>query len=234
MKWFTTDEVEEPPACSPLLPTHEAPPRNPELHAQVQAWLSYLSPCAQRILTLRYGLSDEDERCLTPAEIAGELGLTRQVVQQSLRNAQESIRALVEGTATIVEKNGKRQVRGTHRFKPPTLTPKQEVLFTQAARRLCEQGNKVSGNTLAKETGKSIHLARAFLRQHRDELPPSALVATHQDRLAHVAQIAAELEAQGEHVTAKRLAQVAQVRHETALEFMRTRKGERDAAAQVR
>ncbi len=232
MEWYDTDEVEEPPA-SPLLPTHEASPRDPVLRAQVQAWLSYLSPSAQQVLTLRYGLSDEDERCLTPAEIARELGFTRRAVQYIERDAKQRIQALVEGTATIVEKDGKRQVRGIHMFNPPSLTPEQEALFMQIATRLCEQGIKVSSRILAKEAGKSIHLALAFLRVHRDKLPSVASAKhtdTRQERLAHVAHVYADLVANGKRVSIKCLARAAHVRNDLAAEFMHMRKEEHDAA----
>ncbi len=43
MEWFDTDNMEEPNAL-PITPTEAAPPRDPVLQAQVETWLSYLSP----------------------------------------------------------------------------------------------------------------------------------------------------------------------------------------------
>jgi RNA polymerase sigma factor (sigma-70 family) len=235
MEWYNTDEIEEPPT-TPLLPTQEAPPRDPELRAQVQAWFSYLSPRAQQVLTLRYGLSDEDERCLTTSEVADELGLKRQAVQYAERDALKRIQAMMEGTATITEKNGQQRITGIYKGArhKPTLTPEHEMLFMQVATRLCKQGIKVSGRLLAKETGKNIHLAHTFVRLHRHELPlvtSAKHTDTRQERLAYVAQVYDELTAQGKPPSMKRLASAAHVRNELAAEFMHTRKGEHHATA---
>lgn len=224
-------ETPREPLASPILPTHEAPPRNSVLHAQVQEWLSYLSPQAQQVLTLRYGLADEDERCLTPAEIADVLGLSRRAVYAIEQEAKQSIRALVDGTATLVEKGGRHQVTGVHVFKPPTLMPEHEALLMEMATRLCEQGKRVTCRLLAKETGKSVHLAQVFLRLHRDELPLVASakhIGTHDERLAHVARVYAELVAQGQQVSIKRLAKAARVRKDLAAEFMHLQKEEKE------
>ncbi len=68
MAWFETDEVEESP-LKPILPIEAAPLRDPQQRAQVETLLSYLSPRAQAILHLRYGLSDDNERRHTTKEI---------------------------------------------------------------------------------------------------------------------------------------------------------------------
>ncbi len=235
MEWYNTDEVEE-PLTIPVWPTNEAPPRHPERRAQVQVWLSYLSPRAQHVLTLRYGLSDEDERCWTTAEIAQELGLKRQTVQYVERDALKRIKAMVEGTATITEKNGQQCITGIYKGKryKPTLMPEHEALFMQVATRFCEQGIKVSGRLLAKETGKNVHVAQMFLRLHCDKLPlvtSPKHTDTRQERLAYVAQVYAELATQGKSVSIKRLARAAHVRNDLAAEFLHTRKGEHHAAA---
>jgi RNA polymerase sigma factor (sigma-70 family) len=235
MEWFNTDEVEE-PSAAPLLPTNEAPPRDPELRAQVQAWLSYLTPRAQQVLTLRYGLSDEDERCLTVAEIAQELGLKRQTVHYIERDAIKRIRAIVAGTGTITEKNGQQRITGIYKGVnkkinyEQKLTPELEALFMQTATRLCEQGITV---LLARETGKNVHIAQAFVRLHRDEIPlvTSDKATSYQDRLARVAHAYAELTAQGESVSIHRLAKAAHVRKDLAAEFIHAQKGEHHAAA---
>ncbi|MGH2493267.1 MAG: hypothetical protein ACRDIV_01020 [Ktedonobacteraceae bacterium] len=61
MQWFDSNAPEE-PLLSPLVPTEAAPERHPEQRAQVETLLSYLSPRAQAILRLRYGLVDNNER----------------------------------------------------------------------------------------------------------------------------------------------------------------------------
>ncbi len=233
MEWFQTSEVEEPPTTS-LLPTEAAPPRDPHVRMRVQTWLSYLPPRAQKVLTLRYGLSDEDESCWTVGEIAHELGVPRSTIEYIERDAKQRIRALAEGTAIIVEKNGQCQIKGvhTHAFKPPTLTAEQEAIFLQATTRLCEQGVTVSGRALASATGLGVNHALVFLRLYRDALGLTARqkVARQQTRLAQVAQAYTALVASGEHITGKRLAQAAHVGKASALAFLRTQKEECDAA----
>jgi RNA polymerase sigma factor (sigma-70 family) len=233
MEWYETDEREEPPT-TPLLPTDEAPPRDPVLRAQVQEWLSYLPPRAQAVLTLRYGLTDEDERCLTPTETARALNMKREAVYYAERDAKERIRALVEGTATIVERNGNREARANHpRQKPPALTPEQEAVLMQAAIQMCEQGIRVSSRKLAEATGKNINLVLVFLRAHRHELPLVASAKTNdtrQERLTRLTQAYSEWAAQGKRVSIKKLARAAHVRTDFAAEFLHAQRGGPDAA----
>lgn len=139
---------------------------------------------------------------------------------------------MVEGAATMIEKNGKPQITGVYTFKPPTLIPEQEAIFMQAATRLCEQGVKVSSRLLAKETGMSLNRALVFLQQHHHKLPLvwRDKASTHQERLAHVARVCAEQEASGERITVKGLAKAAHVRNETVMEYLQTRRENQHAA----
>jgi hypothetical protein len=167
------------------------------------------------------------------------LGLKREAVHYAERDAIKRIQAMMEGTATITEKNGQHRITGIYqgaRHKP-TLTPEHEMLFMQVATRLCEQGITVSSRLLAKETGKNVHLAQAFLRVHRHELPlvtSAKHTDTRQERLASVAHVYDELTAQGKPPSIKRLARAAHVRNDLAAEFMYTRKGEQHAPAKAR
>jgi RNA polymerase sigma factor (sigma-70 family) len=86
MAWFETDEVEK-PLVKPIMPTEAAPLRDPLQRAQVETLLSYLSPRAQAILRLRYGLSDDNERRHTTKEIVRLLGIDRRVVLTTERDA---------------------------------------------------------------------------------------------------------------------------------------------------
>jgi DNA-directed RNA polymerase sigma subunit (sigma70/sigma32) len=99
MEWFETDDLEEPHA-TPLTPAEAAPPRDPVLRAQIEMWLSYLSPRAQAIL-------DDNERRHTTAEIARLLGLDRRLILTTERGALTRLRALATGKATLGRKNGK-------------------------------------------------------------------------------------------------------------------------------
>jgi RNA polymerase sigma factor (sigma-70 family) len=233
MEWYETDEREEPPTA-PLLPTDEAPPRDPVLRAQVQEWLSYLPPRQQAVLTLRYGLADEDERCLTPVETARALHMKREAVYYAEREAKERIRALVEGTATIVERNGRQEARANRpRQKPPVPTPEQEAALMQAAMQMCEQGIRVSSRKLAEATGKNVNLVLAFLRTHRKEIPLAASAKASEARevrLARLTHVYTEWTAQGKRVSVKKLARAAHVGNEFAAEFLHAQRGGHDAA----
>src|SRR5258708_36878345 len=106
MAWLEPDEVEE-PQLKPIMPTKAAPLRAPSQRAQVETLLSYLSPRAQAILRLRYGLSDDNERRHPTKEIVRLLGIDRRVVLTTERDALARLRALFEGLATLAKKNGK-------------------------------------------------------------------------------------------------------------------------------
>jgi RNA polymerase sigma factor (sigma-70 family) len=238
MHWYDTDGIEE-PAASPVLSAQEAPPRDPVQHAQVQEWLSYLSPRAQQVLSLRYGLSDDDERSLSIADIAQELNLKPQTVRYIERDAIKRIRAIVNGTGTVIEKDGHKSVIGIYQgvYKKTNyeqkLTPELVTLLMQTAMSLCEQGIKVSAPRLAKETGKSVHLVRAFLRLHRDQIPlviNPKQTRTREARFAALSQVYAELIAQGTPFSIKQLARAAHVRNDLAAEFMHAQKGAQHAA----
>jgi hypothetical protein len=187
------------------------------------------------VLTLRYGLSDEDERCLTVAEVARTLHLEYAVVRSIERNALLRLHALVREAA----KNGTLHIPGisTNTFttapKSPTLTPEQEALFMQTAQRVCAQGKRATGRLLAQETGLSVKVALAFLRLHRNELPLVASAkppTTDQERLARLAQAYSELSATGKRVAFKQLARAAHVNNGFALKFLQAQKREQEHA----
>jgi biotin operon repressor len=192
------------------------------------------------VLTLRYGLSDEDERPRGTSEIAKALGIARQTVDYIERDAKRRLRALVEGKGTIVEQDGEHRITGVYQGLSPaiyqkrTLKPEHEALFWQAVARLREQGCPISSRSLAQEAGGYYHLTLLFLKRYRDQFPPVSSRRrggwTQEERTAHIAQVCSELEATGERISGERLAKAAHVHHKTARAFLRTRKGEQDAA----
>ena len=103
MEWFNTDNLEE-PSATPITPTEAAPLRSSQKRAQVETWLSYLSPRAQAILHLRYGLSDDNERRHTTKEIVRLLGIDRRVVLTTERDAIERLRPAPAGKARQEER----------------------------------------------------------------------------------------------------------------------------------
>ena len=68
MEWYDPDAAEE-PQVKPLLLTEAAPEPDPALRAQIDTLLSNLSPRAQVILRLRYGLLDDNERAIAPTRL---------------------------------------------------------------------------------------------------------------------------------------------------------------------
>src|SRR6266566_9158719 len=178
MEWFDTDEVEEPPV-KPILPIEAAPARDPVLRAQVDTLLSYLSPRAQAIFRLRYGLSDDNERRHTTNEIARLLGIDRRVVLTTERDALARLRALAAGKATLGKQNGKPCIYYPDAHNNYTITPEQEAAMLRACSDLQTQGFVVTGRSLAKEAGTSVGHALMFLRLHRTETPKRARALLH-------------------------------------------------------
>jgi RNA polymerase sigma factor (sigma-70 family) len=226
MAWFETDAVEEPPV-KPILPTGAAPLRNPQQRAQVDTLLSYLSSRAQAILRLRYGLSDENERRHTTAEIARLLGIDRRVVLTTERDALARLRALVAGKATIGKQNGKPCILYPDAHNTYKITPEQEALMLHACSDLQAQGVIVTGRSLAKEVGTSVDRALMFLRLHRTETPKEARARQRQQKLEDVCT---RLEGQGVRVTSPLLAKEAEVMKKTAIDFLTVRRSKSHAA----
>ncbi len=227
MEWFQTDDLEEPPV-TPLLPTEAAPERDPAQRAQVETWLSYLSPHAQAVLRLRYGLADDNERCHSTAEIVRLLGIRRTEVQRLERDALMRLRALAEGKATLTHWRGQIRIACPAAQARLTIAPEQAAALTAAHAALQARGMPVTGRTLARAAGVGHNRAQQFLRQYRQQFPGTwtSPAERHQQRLAHVAQVYAELVAQGQPITTRTLVKVAHVRIETVLEFLRAHRSQ--------
>jgi len=226
MAWFDTDEVEEPPV-KPIMPIEAAPLRDPQQRAQVETLLSYLSPRAQAILRLRYGLSDDNERRHTTKEIVRLLGIDRRVVLTTERDALARLRALVEGLATLGKKNGKPCILYPDAHNNYTITPEQEASMLHAYQGLQAQDVIITGRSLAKEAGTSVGRALMFLRLHRTETPKEARARQRERKLE---EVSTRLEAQGVRVTSPRLAKEAGVMKKTAIDFLKARRSTSHAA----
>jgi RNA polymerase sigma factor (sigma-70 family) len=225
MEWFQTSELEEPPV-SAIAPLRPAPERNPVLRAQVEEYLSYLSPREQTILRLRYGLSDDDERAYGVGEIARMLDLPRKRIDTIIHGALLRLRALVNGTATIVEKEGCKRITGIYkgRYRPAVLSPEQEDCLQQACTRLSTQGKHISIRTLAQESGLSPFYTTAFLQIHASlRVAPPKL--DDQARCARLEAAYIHLQEQGIAVTNERLAREAHMSKTIAAAFLREKRG---------
>jgi len=226
MEWFDTDDLEE-PSSTPIMPTEAAPPRDPQQRAQVETWLSYLSPRAQAIFRLRYGLSDDNERRHTTKEIVRLLGIDRRVVLTTERDALARLRALAEGKATLGKKNGKPCIYYPDAHNRYTITPEQEAAMLHACSDLQAQGIIVTGRLLAQATGVSMGRALMFLRLHRIETPKEARARQRERRLE---EVCTRLEGLGVRVTSPLLAKEAGVMKQTALNFLKARRSNNHAA----
>src|SRR5260221_852698 len=226
MAWFETDEVEE-PRLKPIMPTEAAPLRDPLQRAEVETLLSYLSPRAQAILRLRYGLSDDNERRHPTKEIVRLLGIDRRVVLTTERDALARLRALVEGLATLGKKNGKPCILYPDAHNNYTITPEKEASMLHAYQGLQAQGIIVTGRSLAKEAGMSVGRALMFLRLHRTETPKEA---TARQRERKLEEVWTRLESQTVRVTSPLLAKEAGVMKKTAIDFLKARRSTSHAA----
>src|ERR1051326_8256932 len=139
----------EEPLLTPLLPTEAAPERLPEQRAQVDALLSYLSPRAQAILRLRYGLLDDNERCHTTNEIVALTGIERGVVRSIERDALIRLHAFVTGKATLGQRNGKPCICYPDAHNTTANTPEQEAALLAAYDDLQARDIFVTGHSLA-------------------------------------------------------------------------------------
>jgi RNA polymerase sigma factor (sigma-70 family) len=227
MEWFDPDASEE-PLLVPLVPTEAAPERVPALRTQVDTLLSYLSPRAQVILRLRYGLADENERCHSADEIAALTGIERGVVRSIERDALTRLRAFVAGKATLGQRNGKLCICYPDAHNTAADTPEQEAALLAAYDDLQARDIIVTGRSLASAAGTSVERAWTFLRRHRSGTPTQDRARQRQQKLERVC---ARLEAQGVRVTSPLLAKEAGVAKQSAIDFLTARRRTNHATA---
>src|SRR6266568_422479 len=98
----------------------------------------------QAVLRLRYGLSDDNERRHTTAEIVRLLGIRRTEVQRIEREALVRVRAFVEGKATLVLRNGKSTIDYPAVQNRLRITPEQETAWSATGLALQAQGVAVT------------------------------------------------------------------------------------------
>jgi len=225
MEWYNTDDLEEPKAA-PILPTEQAPLRDMQQRALIERDLSYLSPRAQAVLRLRYGLDEDNEHAHTYQETASLLGITRAVVVSTERDALKRLRAFAEGQATLGTRRGRTCIRYLNPSTSVTLTPEQEVMLQQASTHLSEQQVPITGRALANAAQVSTALASAYLRMHRNA---SRGEVRAQQRIQRLEQAWTQLQCQGRTVTCAMLAKAAQVRKPAAREFLTTQRSESNA-----
>jgi RNA polymerase sigma factor (sigma-70 family) len=206
------DSLEAPPqAATPVCDSHT--------HEQVEALLSYLSPRAQMILRLRYGLVAGDERPHTEREIARALGISHYLVHTTASDAMLRLRALVRGQATISQRNGKPCI-SLPDGRLPQLSPEREATLLHACQRIETEGRTVTIRLLTQETGLPTNVVAVFLRQLRGKTATSAQVE-REARQARLEAAYRRLEAAGQPYSGRALARAAQVALPTAQRFLR-------------
>jgi RNA polymerase sigma factor (sigma-70 family) len=197
------------PVCDPLK------------REQVETLLSYLSPRAQTILHLRYGLTTGNEHPHTEQEIARALGISRALVYTTAHDALLRLRALARGQATISRRHGKPCISLPER-RLPQLSPEREATLLQATHRIEAEERTVTIRLLVQETGLPRHVAAVFLRKLRGKTATSAQV----ERQARLEAAYARLEAAGKLPSERVLARAAQVEKMTALKFLQQQHAE--------
>jgi RNA polymerase sigma factor (sigma-70 family) len=220
------DLLEAPSPAMPAAPVHDDGKRT-----QVDALLAYLSPRAQMVLRLRYGLLDGDERPRGEGEIARTLGISRSMVHTTEHDAMQRLQALAQGQATLTTRNGKGCI-SLPGCRTPTISPERMTLLSETCQRLQAEGRSLNARLLARETGVPEGVAAEFLRQQRGE---SADVTRRkeerqQGRLQRLEEEYARLAAEGKTPSGCVLARRAHVAKPTALAFLRARKEACDAA----
>jgi sigma-70-like protein len=136
-------------------------PVQARVRAQVDTLLSYLSPRAQAILRLRYGLLDANERCHSTIEIAALLSITRGLVLTTERDALARLRAFVAGEATLGQQNGKPCICYPAAHNTASIPLEQEAALLAVCRDLSAHGVIVTGRALSSgwhQPGTRAHL----------------------------------------------------------------------------
>jgi hypothetical protein len=172
-------------------------------------------------LSLRYGLSDDNERQHTTDEIAALTGIDRGVVRSIERDALTRLRAFVAGKATLGQKNGRPCICYPDAHNTAANTPEQEAALRAAYDDLQARDIIVTGRSLADAAGKSVERAWTFLRRHRSGTPAQARARQRQQKLERAC---ARLEARGVRVTSPLLAREAGVAKRTAIDFLTARR----------
>jgi len=216
---------------APAVPKSPPPARDESTRAFVEQLLSYLSPRAQAILRLRYGLvAEDDERPRTSGEIAQELGITPESVTAYERDGLRRLHALVKGEARLIPYQGRVAISlgGTD---APTLESQQRQdlaqerrkRLVQAYERLHEQGVRVTIDRLVGVTGVPTNLVAAFLREVRGKQLYRTGTADERVRARgqRLKEAYRQLVAAGTTPSGQALARYAHARQDTARAFLK-------------
>jgi|GEM_PF-1227908 len=188
---------------------------------QVDALLSHLSPRAEHVLRLSFGLFEEDGRSRSPAEIADLLDIPVHAVHTTRQQALSRLRTIANGqTGHPVQRKrapsrrGERPSPTTRWGEPRQLTDGQQRL-ERAWTYLEAQHLPVTAAQLARLAAVHFITADRFLR--RRTRPAEGAERSLTERLE---QAYTQLQATGKRVTAYALAKQVDVHPSTAQRFL--------------
>jgi RNA polymerase sigma factor (sigma-70 family) len=240
MERLKKEDVE--PMMVPLLPTEASPEADPAQRAQIDEWLSHLSPRDEYIVRLHYGLTEGDERAYPLAEIAELVDVTKKGVGSVLTQSHFRLKKVAEGATAFREQNGRQVVRGStpREKKLPVLTAEQQDRGVQALQELTAQGVPITVRAVSKASGLPYLHTRSFLAQQRQDVPPEMLPWTEegrakhkQDRTKRIQRVYEQFLAEGRPLTQKYLAQAAQVDSSIIRDFLQARKHDENASGRM-
>jgi lambda repressor-like predicted transcriptional regulator len=212
---FLVDAIAEPEVS--FCDSHEQTRK----HQRVDALLSHLSPRAEQVLRLSFGLFEEDGRSRPPAEIADLLAIPVYTVYASRQQALSRLRTITEGqTGHPVQRKRAPSRRGeqpsptTRSVEPRPLTDGQQRL-ERAWTYLEAQHLAVTAAQLARLAAVHFITADRFVR--RRMRPAEQAERSLTERLE---QAYTHLQATGKRVTAYALAKEVDVHPSTAQRFL--------------
>jgi hypothetical protein len=200
------------------LPAQTASPALETKRALVERLLSHVSPHAQAVLRLCYGLLEGDERPHASREIACALGTTPKAVRATELDALRRLRALVTGEARLVQHKGRLCISLRAEKPPSTRAQERQEMLLRAYHELEAQGvPRITIDRLVALTRIPEKPVRAFLRAQRG-LPPT--VEHRQARAERLREAYAQLVAAGKTPTPDVLRIKAHTSRNAALQFL--------------
>jgi RNA polymerase sigma factor (sigma-70 family) len=187
-------------------------------HQQVEALLSHLSPRAEQVLRLCFGLFEDDGRPRSPAEIADLLAIPVHAVHTAKQQALARLRTIAEGHAVQRKRapssRSERPSSTTRPGEPRPLTDGQQRL-ERAWTYLEAQHLPITAARLARLAAVHFITADRFLRRRTRPVEQ-----TERSLAERLEQAYTRLQTTGKRVTAYALAKEVDVHPSTAQRFL--------------
>ncbi len=182
--------------------------------AILEAWLAQLSPFAQQVIRLSYGLCDQDGRAQTPGEIAATLGVTSENISSIKRSALLKLKAIAQGRAREQRKRAGASSR-QRAIAPASRATEKHAQLERAALYLQREGQPITTAHLARLAQVSFPTADKFLRRRAHSA--GGVLQSCAERLEAAF---ACLQTSGKRITAYALSKQADVHVQTAQRFL--------------